>query len=135
MNENKIAHLEMIQGIVNRLSQNSFLLKGWNVVLVSALMALAAKDSKVTFILLAYLPAVVFWFLDGYFLWQEKMFRALFDYVRKLDESEINFSMDISKVKDSVDSFSKVTLSMTLISFHGVLIVAIIIVMFLIINQ
>ena len=35
----KLSHLEMIQGIVNRLSQNSFLLKGWTVVLVSGLFA------------------------------------------------------------------------------------------------
>jgi hypothetical protein len=28
MIERKLSHLEMIQGIVNRLSQNSFLLKG-----------------------------------------------------------------------------------------------------------
>ena len=41
----KQAHLEMIQGIVNRLSHNSFLLKGWSVVLVSAMFALAAKDT------------------------------------------------------------------------------------------
>ena len=42
--ERKGKHLEFIQGTVNRLSTNSFLLKGWSVVLVSALFALAAAD-------------------------------------------------------------------------------------------
>ena len=37
---NKHKHLELIQGVINRLSTNSFLLKGWSVVLVSALFAL-----------------------------------------------------------------------------------------------
>ena len=36
------AHLAMIQGVVNRLAQSSLLLKGWSVVLVSALLAFAA---------------------------------------------------------------------------------------------
>jgi hypothetical protein len=58
--ERKYTHLEMIQGIVNRLSPNSFLLKGWPVVLVSAMFALAAKDTQLLFVYLAYFPAIVF---------------------------------------------------------------------------
>lgn len=130
MNDNKRSHLEMIQGVVNRLSQNSFLLKGWSVVLVSALMALAAKDSNIIFIILAYFPASAFWFLDGYFLWQEKLFRALYDYVRNQEENNINFSMDTTIVKSKVDSCSEVTFSKTLRIFHGVILFSIVIVMF-----
>ena len=37
--DKKLAHLEMIQGVVNRLANCSFLLKGWSVLLVSALFA------------------------------------------------------------------------------------------------
>jgi hypothetical protein len=48
--EKKLAHLEMIQGVANRLSHNSFLLKGWCVVLVSGLFALSAGDRKTYFI-------------------------------------------------------------------------------------
>ena len=46
MASKKIAHLEMIQGIVNRLSQNSFLLKGWTVVVVSGLLAVGAARTE-----------------------------------------------------------------------------------------
>lgn len=133
MNENKRSHLEMIQGVVNRLSQNSFLLKGWSVILVSALMTLAAKDSNLIVIFLAYFPALAFWFLDGYFLWQERLFRALYDYVRNLNEENIDFSMNTSIVKDKVDSWNKVSLSKTLRIFHGVVLFSIIIVMLLLI--
>lgn len=135
MNENKRSHLEMIQGIANRLSQNSFLLKGWSVVLISALMALAAKDSNLVFILLAYLPAFAFWFLDGYFLWQERLFRKLYDYVRQLKDDEINYSMDLSVVKNTDDDLFKAILSKTLILFHGVIIFALIAVMILITSK
>ena len=58
--DHKHKHLELIQGVVNRLSTNSFLLKGWSVVLVSALFALSAADSRAAFVFLAYIPAFVF---------------------------------------------------------------------------
>ena len=89
--EKKQSHLEMIQGVINRLSHNSFLLKGWSVVLISAFFALAANNTKVFFIYLAYFPAISFWVLDGYFLQQERLFRELYDYVRGLEEDKIDF--------------------------------------------
>lgn len=127
----KHTHLEMIQGVVNRLSHNSFLLKGWSVVLVSAMFALAAKDSQLLFVYLAYFPAISFWFLDGYFLHQERLFRKLYDRVRKLPENEIDFSMNTEVVKSDVAPWAEVTISKTLVAFHGVILVSIILVTFI----
>ena len=125
---NKQAHLEMIQGVVNRLSHNSFLLKGWSVILVSALFALAAKDSQLLFVYLAYFPAISFWCLDGYFLRQERLFRKLYDHVRGTEENQIDFSMNTSVVDDQVASWLEVTFSKILVAFHGVIIASIILV-------
>lgn len=127
--ENKLRHLEMIQGVINRMGNNSFLLKEWTVVLVSALFALAASDSNKIFILLAYFPSIFFWILDGYFLWQEKLFRKLYDKVRVLDEQAIDFSMDTSVVVKEVEPWRDVVLSKTLAIFHGGIILTIVIVM------
>lgn len=127
--ESKTKHLEMIQGVINRLSTNSFLLKGWSVVLVSALFALSAGDSNPAFIFLAYIPALVFWGLDGYFLSEERKFRKLYDRVRTLDEPAIDFSMDTTPVTAEAGDWWNATWSKTLIPFHGVLILAIIVVM------
>lgn len=125
----KLGHLEMIQGIVNRLSHNSFLLKGWTVVLISAMFALAAKDKNELFVYLAYFPAISFWCLDGYFLWQERLFRALYDHVRMIDESDIDYSMNINNADISNVKWADAFLSNTLLLFHGVILVSIIIVM------
>jgi len=43
--EAKLTHLELVQGVINRMASNSFLLKGWCVTVVSALLALSAKDA------------------------------------------------------------------------------------------
>ena len=120
----KHEHLQMIQGIVNRLSHNSFLLKGWSVILVSAILTLAAKEGPIWSIY-AYLPAIVFWGLDGYFLRQEKLFRKLYDHVRKLPEDDIDFSMDTTIVEHKVGSWISVTFSITLRFFYGIILVSI----------
>lgn len=62
---------------------NSFLLKGWTVTLSAALLALAAKDADRSFALVALYPAAAFWGLDAYYLRQERLFRALYDDVRR----------------------------------------------------
>lgn len=131
--ENKRAHLEMIQAVINRMSGNSFLLKGWSVVLVSALFALAAGDSERPFVYLAYFPAVAFWILDGYFLWQERLFRKLYDRVRGLSEADVDFSMDTSVVRSDGHGWGVVIFSKTLLIFHGTVFGSIVIVMLVII--
>jgi len=125
--ENKRKHLELIQGVINRLSTNSFLLKGWSVVLVSALFALAAPDSREAFVFLAYVPAVIFWGLDGFFVWQERLYRALYDHVRGLDEGSVDFSMDTRPFRETDGAtWTDSTFSKTLVPFHGVLILTVV---------
>lgn len=127
--ESKLKHLEMIQGVINRMANNSFLLKGWSVILVSALFALAAKDSNKLYIYLSYFPSLAFWILDGYFLRQEKLYRKLYDKVRSINDSEIDFSMDTSSLTNQVHTWSEVIFSKTLSIFHGVIILTILLVM------
>lgn len=128
MASHKLAHLEMIQGVINRLARNSFLLKGWSVVLISAIFALAIRNTGIFLVYVAFFPAVVFWGLDGYFLWQERLFRALYDYARALPEDQIDFSMDVTSVTANVASWERVTFSKTLVAFHGAILLTIIII-------
>ena len=131
--EGKHKHLELIQGIISRLSTNSFFLKGWSIVLVTALFALFAPDSQSDFVLLAFIPAIIFWGLDGFFLWQEQLYRKLYDYVRVQQDEDIDFSMDTAPFKtgDNPPTWCDAILSRTLISFYGALIVSIIAVIIL----
>jgi len=131
--ENKQKHLEFIQAVINRMAGNSFLLKGWAITLVAALFALSAKDTNQSYIFIAYFPVIIFWILDGYFLSQERLYRDLYNHVRKLKEEEIDFSMDTSEYK----KFKKNTLiysmfSSTLLVFYIPLIIAAIVIAYLI---
>jgi len=111
---------------------NSFSLKNWTVVLVSALFALAARYPDNNFISIAFLPVASFWLLDGYFLRQERLYRKLYDSVRKLAEENIDFSMNTSDFIMDVDSWLCVCLSNTLLIFYGFIVLTIVIVIFLI---
>ncbi|WP_324682641.1 hypothetical protein [Bibersteinia trehalosi] len=121
-NSNKIAHLEMIQGVINRMGSYSFMIKGWAVTLVSALFALSVDNYKFVFISLV--PILLFWWLDTFFLRQERLFRKLYDDVILKNNSEITFSMDTRSYY--VDSSIKIAFSKTLMLFYGLLLFSII---------
>lgn len=93
--EKKIKHLEFIQVVINRLAQNSFMLKGWTVTLLAAIFVFANKSDNMdkAYLWIALVPILFFWSLDGYFLQQERLFRHLYNYVRSLQEEDIDFSM------------------------------------------
>lgn len=76
----KLKHFELIQAVVTRMANNSFMVKAWCITLVAALLALAGgKDGNAKFVYVAYLPLFTFWYLDGFFLQQERIFRKIYD--------------------------------------------------------
>jgi len=96
---NKQKHLEFIGNTINRLAGNSFLLKGWTITLIAGAFALAAKDANPCYVLLAFFPAFLFWFLDGFYLQQERLYRCLWNDVSRKDEAEVDFSMNAQGYK------------------------------------
>jgi len=111
---------------------NCFLLKGWAITLVAALFALSAKDTNHNYFLIAYFPVIIFWILNGYFLSQERLFRALYNHVRKLDESRIDFSMDTKNFQTNENSWLRSIFSQTLVIFYLTLVGVMLITMYLI---
>ena len=132
MNEMKIKHLEFIQNVITRMNSNSFLIKGWAMTLVSALFALAAKDSNINFVLVSYVVIPVFWVLDGFFIATERQYRDLYAEVAKKTESDIDFNMNASEYNTGNRTWLAGIFSKTLIPFYGISIVATLLVMFLI---
>ena len=132
--ENKQKHLEFIQNIISRMSGNLFFLRGWTITLITGLFALsAAKGSYDGYILLTHFLLVIFWILDGYFLSQERKFRCLYDDVRKLEEKDIDFSMNTREYgKIWRNKWLGAMLSPTLLWFYIPLAIAMLIVLYLI---
>jgi hypothetical protein len=132
MNENKLKHLEFIQNIITRHNTNSFVIKGWSVTLVSALFALAADKADTRFAIIAYVPVVLFWALDGFYLSQERQYRKLYEEVAGKPEEKIDFNLNASGFDKGYQGWFCSTFSKTLLPFHGILLVVVSIVMFII---
>lgn len=126
LKEYLLKEVEVIQGIINRMAFNSFLIKGWAITLV--VVALLLKGAKYQ-VWIAFIPLLVFWFLDAYFLWQERMYRKLYDWVitSRLQTDENLFNMNAYRFKDEVQSKLRIMFSITLGWFYGSIAVLIII--------
>lgn len=124
--EEKIRYLEMIQGIINRMASNSFMLRGWAVTLVSGVTVLAGEDTGWGYLLTILLPVVVFWGLDAYYLRQERLYRSLYDKARKMKKKEIDFSLAArpEEFGGSKNCYCSCLFSKTEVAFYGVLAVA-----------
>lgn len=127
--ENKLKHLEFIQNTIIRMGSNSFLIKGWTITLVAALFALSAKDANINYALISYVVIPVFWALDGYFLSKERQYRYLFNQVAAKEENQIDFAMHTSSFKAFECTWLAGIISITLVLFYGISVVATIIVM------
>lgn len=135
--EAKLKHLEFIQNIITRMNLNSFSIKKWTVTLITIIITIASSinnDNTNKVLLLPYLLIALFWVLDGFFLYQERLFRGLYnDVATKNNDIEIDFSMDIrkynpknnlckNKKKFKKNTWKSSTLSITLGIFYGLLI-------------
>lgn len=130
MNETKIKHLEFIQNNIIRMSTNSFIIKGWAITLIAALFALAQKESNRDFVLLTYFATPLFWYLNGYFLLQERRFRALYDNVRVKAEDKIDFSMDISLFNKGKNTLLSSLFAKSIYPLYSVMLLITLLIMF-----
>ncbi|WP_170236788.1 hypothetical protein [Streptococcus hyovaginalis] len=102
MNEIKAKHIDLAQSIITRMAQNSFVIKGWMVTIVVGLFVFLQNDNYKNNFLIYLFPIIGFWFLDSYYLWQERLYRKL--YIRII--SDIEGSSDL---KLSVEEFKNST--------------------------
>lgn len=118
--EKKLRHLEMIQAIINRMANNSFMLKGWSVTLVAGIFTLSSKDADKLYFLVAYIPVFAFWGLDSFYLLQERLYRSLYDKVRNINEEDINFSLraKATEFSDKTNKYINCFISKTELWFY-----------------
>jgi len=119
-------HLELIQNVISRLSQQSFALKGVSVTLVLAVFAFVGNNTNSTNLWIALLPALSFWGLDAYYLRQERLFRELYRSVAQSIKDVEPFSMDTTHYVHVVGSWVATIWSTTLIWFYGPIVVVVV---------
>lgn len=118
----KVTHLQMIQVIINRLAGNSFDIKKWSV-LLSAAMAATIPDFRSASLLPLFLigPIIVFWGLDAYYLWRERLFRNLYEKVRRGEIEKFSMPLDKSKEGRGNATWINCVISRTISSLYIIL--------------
>jgi hypothetical protein len=116
--EYMLKEVDVIQNIIKRMASNSFMIKGWTITLIVVTLLLKDDNSK---ILIAYIPLMAFWYLDSYFLWQERMYRNLYNWVIKnrLKTDEHLLDMNAYRFSSEVSSVVQIMFSKTLLCFYG----------------
>ncbi len=85
--------IDLVQGVITRMAQNSFQIKTWFLAGISAiaafgndsLIASVANDERIAVILTIFLIIIIFtfWYLDSFFLSTERHYRELYKWVIK----------------------------------------------------
>lgn len=115
-------HLEFVQAVVARLSNSSFLVKGWAMTLTGIIAAVATQGAKPGSALIGPGVTVGFWLLDSSYLRQERQFRILYEQVASQPPGAIPpFTMDAARYGGSVRR-REVALSTLMLMFYGIMI-------------
>lgn len=122
--ENKSKHLEFIQDSIERMASHSFSLKRWGVTIVTAIITLGITEKNTNILLISVIPIVLFWILDGFYLFKERLYRRLYEKVRKLTENEIDFEMNTRKFIVGRNTWIRSIFSRTLTIFYFTLILS-----------
>ena len=81
--EAKLKHLEFIQAVIARMSNASFLFKGWSITIAGGLFAFAVVNNRRPLALIAIVSTFLSWSLDAYYLWLEREFIKLYNKVAR----------------------------------------------------
>ena len=106
MKESKLKHIDIIQSTISRMAQNSFAIKGWTITVLVGLFVFLQKDNFRNNMIIYLIPIIFFWVLDSYYLWQERLFRKLYNDIIVNVTEESDLSMNIIQYKAKVKFYS-----------------------------
>lgn len=125
--ENLHKELDLIQAVVSRLAQNCFLVKGWSITLVSVVLALGndhllSTAQRPWLLALTLTIWLAFWYLDAYFLRQERLFRKLYEHVvaHPNDPTRPRYTLDVEVFIADTPTVGQTMSSKTLLVFYGI---------------
>ena len=124
LSDHQVRHLEIIQGVINRMASNCFALKALAGTITTAILAYAgaAKEAQPVLVWFGIIPLGAFWYLDARYLRLERLFRKLYDAVRKGNVEE-PFDMNFSRFDTSVSDHLEIGWSWSVRDFYLTLVV------------
>lgn len=129
--------IDLLQSCITRMAQNSFLIKGWFISLYAVVLALLPENINVVFLCIVMaVVTLLFWYLDGFFLRTEKVYRKIYDWVleeRRKNNRELLYNLNSLKHKGKIEETEcviKIMCSKTLGWFYGVPLFIVLVILF-----
>lgn len=113
-----VEEVKIIQDVIKRMANNSFNVKTWTITLIVATLLFKGSDKH---ILIAFIPLFAFWFLDSYYLRQERLFREVHNWITsyRLENEDKLFYLNPTKFNDKVQKTIRIMFSVSTLPFYG----------------
>lgn len=95
--------IDLIQSCINRMAHNSFIVKGWMISVLAVLLGLLSKTFNVTILsIVCIIVSMCFWYLDGFFLRLERLYRWKYEWIIKNRMSSNEYYYDLNPYNDKM---------------------------------
>ena len=129
--------IDLVQGCINRMAQNSFVVKGWLITLVTVILALLPDKINIDFLCgVIILTTLLFWYLDAFFLRTEKLYRWKYEWIIANRTKDDKFMYDLNPYNKNMwkeakkPSILRVMFTKTLCPLYGVIIILAVLIIF-----
>ena len=118
-------YFKIIQDVIKRMGQNSFLIKAWCITIFAGIFSFTYSFINCIIIGVILFIIIIFWVLDSYYLYLETLFRNY--YNKKVEEYNDNekkvnlklFEIDLKGIKKQENNFIKYIFSISEILFYA----------------
>ena len=88
--------IDLVQNCISRMAQYSFIVKGWTISMVAALLALTPQKTNIKLLcIVCFVLTGCFWYLDATFLKTEKLYCRKYKWIITNRGSTSEFSFDL----------------------------------------
>ena len=128
--------IDLLQSCIDRMAKNSFMIKGWFVSIYAVILALLPEKVDVRLLCVVLIVVnILFWYLDGVYLRDEKIYRRIYQWVveaRKQNDRELMYQLELNLYKNKIgtmDSVGKIMFSKSLFIFYAIPLAVLVVVM------
>lgn len=120
-----IEEIKVVQDVIKRMASNSFNVKTWTITLIVATLLFKGSNNH---IFIAFIPLMAFWFLDSYYLRQERLFRKVHNWVTtyRLNNNDKLFDLNPTTFNKDVQSVLRIMFSISTLPFYGSILIMLI---------
>lgn len=95
--------IDLIQSCIKRMAQNSFVVKGWLITLVTVILALLPENVNTRGIcIIVLLATICFWYLDAFFLRLERLYRWKYEWVIAKRLKTMDYCYDLDPMNENM---------------------------------